>query len=260
MIQEGSNTAQYMSAMEAYGVVYSYLYDNLLRDRHLYKYEPYDIQYDNETVFYDLDISDKIEGLSIRFMIPERGETARGGFGTDPRGNRYITLFARNISAEMFEHLMDDNPTRLFETFKQVFIHEYVHYLDYLRAKNRNVFKKANYRDDKGKTVPSLYQNNPLEMNAIFNQYMSSLYDIAKTPWRLMSVDEKLDKLGRSPTEFVKVAIKTFDAGRPGYVEALTQANKRKLHKRIYDAYSVVQEMIKAAHKKDPRLKKVTLH
>lgn len=111
------------------------------------------------------------------------------------------------------------------KTAKTTFIHEYIHYLDWVRmGRKMNVFQQSG----RSSVGPVEYYNNSIEYNAYYQE-------------TLQKIDERL----REDPEMSRFFLQSFDSffsffvGRANthYLDNLNNKNRRKLMKRLYDYF-----------------------
>jgi hypothetical protein len=117
---------------------------------------------------------------------------------------------------------------------RSVFIHEYIHLLDYHRI-GPAVMKRLNLIGigDEG------YHNSPLELNAYIQQGLARVEDELK---RAGSKEAALAVMGKTPQEFHKRVLKHMNKS---FLKNLTDDNKKKLAKRVYQMYKDVSAATK---------------
>lgn len=125
----------------------------------------------------------------------------------------------------LLEH-NDYNPSKAID--KDSFIHEFIHYLDYTRIKNKNY--KTNLNPN---TKVEDYYNSPLELNAYYQEaasYIVKLFDDNESI--LIKFREKYSN------DFNKFRDWMFEnVFEKDFIRNLTPKSKEKIIKRIYNIY-----------------------
>lgn len=130
--------------------------------------------------------------------------------------NSYQVIGLNNIKHE--------NQKPYERIFKESFLHEFIHYLDYLRSRYKNVYNSENIKS---------YYNNPREFNAYYHEGGSFMSDFfKKNPQMIEKFKEKYPNFNL----FFDWAMKNiFDKD---FIKHINSVNKNKLKKRLYNLYS----------------------
>jgi len=115
---------------------------------------------------------------------------------------------------------------------RKYFVHEFVHYLDYSRTKNKEVWSRGS---SIASNAEEAYYNNPVEFNSYYQQgvsnYMESLSNILRR-------GDKRDILTFVPVTFDKFfKVMTIHFLNRNFVKNLNERNLRKLKKRLFNLY-----------------------
>ena len=130
------------------------------------------------------------------------------------------------------------------------FVHEVMHYFDYKRGYDRALYlqrlRNAGKSDQKrlADRGPAAYYNDPLELNAHFQQGLGSLF---------VSLASKLAQKAHfgeaDPADwldsfdaFLKRYIKTADQQKDQYLQYISEPNKRKMIRRLYKVYTLIRQ------------------
>ena len=149
---------------------------------------------------------------------------------------------AANKSVKAYNKWFVNNLADLLESsnYRSSFVHEFTHTLDFrrinpeylvARAKRKISEKEAGKVRDRDK-----YANDPLELNAYYQQAMSELYnDLLKTE----TTDEWNANVGETAQEFVDKLLTIYL--RPQVQKRLTPENKKRLMKRAATAWEYLK-------------------
>lgn len=141
----------------------------------------------------------------------------------------YNKWFAKNL-AELLES----------SNYRSSFVHEFTHTLDFrrinpkylvARAKQKLAEKEAGGVRDRDK-----YANDPLELNAYYQQAMSDFYN---TLLKAKTVEEWNGYVGETPQEFAENLVTTYL--RPQVQRRITLENKKRLMKRAATAWEYLK-------------------
>lgn len=204
-----------------------------------------------EDIGVSLDLSEflkdkSLENLELMFSVGSKSNkksSARGeraaGFRTYSSGRRQIEIVvdippeaARLVTKTNWPAVVAKQGAKIFERSKEFFVHEFIHYLDWLRIhpdKRRAVFGKD-------KTSPEKYFNDPLETNAYLQQGLSRVDNHLKG---MRNRAEAQNLIGKSPDEFYRIMLKVLNSGIGKY---MNDQNKKKLKKRLASMWSDTME------------------
>jgi hypothetical protein len=202
---------------------------------------------------YALDFSDvdsKYEKLHIlwfsshnRKSLGEFGEIASHLY---PESRAYqIKLFALGdnffVDDEGYEKELYDSLDQLqYVTHKQIFTHEFIHYLDRLRRKKQIPFEKL--KELNRKKTPSEYLSDPDEFNAWYQEKVSELDRL------ITKVGEKAPHLLTENwlttfKDFMQLVRTQFTTGPIKWdLDILDEKYQRKLKKRLYGLWQHYQQ------------------
>lgn len=141
---------------------------------------------------------------------------------------------AANKPAKSYNKWFAANLLSILETsnYRSSFVHEFTHTLDFrrinpeyliARAKRKQAEHEAGGVKDRDK-----YVNDPLELNAYYQQALSDFYE------QLVStntVEEWNGLVGNTPQEFAETILNTYL--RPQVIRRLTPENKKRFMKRL---------------------------
>jgi len=150
-----------------------------------------------------------------------------------------------------WKKFVEKNAKSMFKRFENgFFIHEFIHYVDFLRIHPDDIEKKSKafYKSKKGNKS---YYNDPLELNAYIQQGLGRLEHhlrslTGKHPEG--SSGQRVEKLkvraliGKSPNEFYTKVLSVLPEG---FAENLTDANKNKLKKRAAQMWTDTMKRFK---------------
>jgi hypothetical protein len=116
-------------------------------------------------------------------------------------------------------------------------VHEFIHAIDSFRVKDRKYLSDKGYDSDKlmsgDEEERRKYVNRPLEANALFQQYASSIESTLRDEG--IATPGEFDKaFGNNPSKFVKVALSVVPDGALDYMDDKT---KRAFMKRFTQLY-----------------------
>jgi len=123
-----------------------------------------------------------------------------------------------------------------FSSLKQEFVHEFIHYLDYKRIKEKSGVENVGSAKLLLSGGAKAYYNSPIEFNAFYQDGISS------TETTLINLKNSGTKVGQDKfyeiiknfNNFKNFAIKNFDRG---FIKYLDVNNTRKLNKRLYNVF-----------------------
>jgi hypothetical protein len=177
---------------------------------------------DNSILFEASNIDSAYDDLWISFInynsnsnqMPFGNNTLKGGYAFGTTG-RHKVIVIPNLKE-------DRDPTWIS---KDSFIHEFIHYLDYVRSKGK-------FKDFNQNTTVSDYYNSPSEYNAYYQEAANYLVNLLKDDAVLAKIKEK------HPTfnTFYKWMLDNVFSKR--FIANLNDKNKLKIEKRIYNIYS----------------------
>ena len=144
---------------------------------------------------------------------------------------------------------------------KQTFQHEFHHVLDLKRAKNKETIRGHIFKtdlDDSGQSISdddlSGYYNNPLELNAYFNNLAEPLLErmrfIQKHGYEAYQLYPEIDNNFRD--YFKNNVIEGGSWKYREYYRHLTDANKRKVIKRLSGLFELFQKIVEKYKSKEP--------
>lgn len=116
--------------------------------------------------------------------------------------------------------------------YRSSFVHEFTHTLDFRRINPKYLLdrakrKLARIKSDAKKDLGE-YTNDPLELNAYYQQALSDFYDkLLKTS----TVEEWNEFVGKTPQEFTENVLNNYL--RPQVQKRLTPENKKRFMKRL---------------------------
>jgi len=116
--------------------------------------------------------------------------------------------------------------TRLNKTY---FVHEFIHYLDYLRRKDDMGEQQSAKSVDKGNFKK--YYNNPAELNSYYQEAISQIDFLLKS--NKLNIKAK-EKVFSNFNTFRKFALTCFDGN---FLKYVTNTNKKKIEKRLFKYY-----------------------
>lgn len=196
-------------------------YEKMIVELNNGNYESFD---SNRIVFMASEINPQLRDLLVLFIdknsnstnTPFGNKSAKGNysFGTFP--NRKKVIVVPNLDDSM-------NPSN--GIFKDSFIHEFTHYLDFVRSKG----KFTNFND---KTTMSDYYNSPSEYNAYYQEAANYFVNLLKDERVLNTIRNKY------PTFDSFFHWMLENVFRKQFVANLNDKNKLKIEKRIYNIYS----------------------
>ena len=132
-----------------------------------------------------------------------------------------------DIPIERWEPSVKKLSAEMLERKKDEFIHEFIHFLDWIRIGDRapGVIRKTD------RSTPGGYYNSPLEQNAFIQQGLSAIesYLDGKDAKEIKSI------IGSSSTEFLQIVMKVLPKEFTTHMNADT---KRRLAKRVAQAYN----------------------
>lgn len=181
----------------------------------------------------DLDIHfvKKIEPGTTTTKKLDRRAQFKGGTKSDP--NRRIEIYVElpaaiinKLTPEKWKGLVALHGEKIMDRAKELFWHEFIHYMDHKRIHPEDPKKRSQVFKQKG-TDPKSYFNNPLELNAFIQQGLSRVEN------HLTSVGSRAEAekiIGKSADEFYKTMLKLLS---PGFAKNLNDQNKNKLKKRV---------------------------
>jgi len=116
--------------------------------------------------------------------------------------------------------------------YRSSFVHEFTHTLDYRRINPEYLIARAKRKQTEleagGVSDRDKYVNDPLELNAYYQQAISDFYDqLVNTK----TVDEWNSFVGDTPQQFAETIINTYL--RPQVIRRLTPENKKRFMKRL---------------------------
>lgn len=156
----------------------------------------------------------------IIVFSPKNGESLEGGYGT--AGSKHVIILYCLIGPSDPKYL----PTRFP---RNVFVHEYQHYLSAKRGFHRHVKPKAATEIVNNDDELTQHYNDPEEINSYYHEFTDGAWSMLSgymgatvAKHLVLDTDEELIKM-------VLGASKTQDI-----IERLTPRNKARLMKRIY--------------------------
>lgn len=205
--------------------------------------------------FVEFDMVELLEepefsGLLLSFVFDEEAVGKRNG-GFKPKPQPTIELnFDRQVPA--------DGPTlaKMLEMKRDVFMHEFIHYLDFKRMGPRgsDVVTKtsATAKHGTGDSDRQKYVSSPMEYNAFFQQGIGNIENYLNSlpPESRSRVAQKM--LGGSPNEFWKRITDSLK-GQPWFnslfVKHLDDKMLDKFKKRSAQAYLEIMRGLRSAEK-----------
>lgn len=177
---------------------------------------------DNSILFEASNIDSAYDDLWISFIdynsnsnqMPFGNNTLKGGYAFAST-SRHKVIIIPNLKE-------DKDPTWIS---KDSFIHEFIHYLDYVRSKGK--FKEFNQN-----TTISDYYNSPSEYNAYYQEAANYLVNLLKDEMVLNKIKEKYPTFDG----FYKFMLDNVFSKR--FIANLNDKNILKLKKRVYNIYS----------------------
>lgn len=143
---------------------------------------------------YGLNLGNVDSRLNDVFMVLKKYDgNFSGAFTILDSGTRILEF---NILNKYTRNLSDDLDSKTLKTnkFKEAFLHEFIHFLDWSRMKNIKEFNTAK------KVGSDAYYNNPIEYNAFYQEAAEKMRKFyTKRP----------DKLPENMTKFLDKAYKT---------------------------------------------------
>jgi len=161
--------------------------------------------------------------LIIMFVDANTSATSTPFGNTSTKGNYGFGTLNRNKYIIVPNLRKDKNPSKGIS--KDSFIHEFIHYLDYVRSKGK--FKKFNQN-----TTISDYYNSPSEYNAYYQEAANYLVNLLKDEMVLNKIKEKYPTFDG----FYKFMLDNVFNKR--FIANLNDKNILKLKKRVYNIYS----------------------
>lgn len=176
-----------------------------------------------------------LRGLVLSFLLHKDPEGGRASGYFHKRSGSHpnkIVLIPR-IPAQgftAFAKLARTDPKKVLGTpyHHKVFIHEFIHYLDFLRHKDPKKFGSSARRPEYS-SYGSVYHNDPHEMNAFFQQAAANVQRLAG------AFKGKWNKVWEDPKTFFQDAV--LPHLHPGHWEKLSARNKRRILKRSYQLW-----------------------
>ena len=161
--------------------------------------------------------------LIIMFVDANTPATSTPFGDTSAKGNYGFGTLNRNKYIIVPNLRKDKNPSKGIS--KDSFIHEFIHYLDYVRSKGK--FKEFNQN-----TTISDYYNSPSEYNAYYQEAANYLVNLLKDEMVLNKIKEKYPTFDG----FYKFMLDNVFSKR--FIANLNDKNILKLKKRVYNIYS----------------------
>lgn len=142
-----------------------------------------------------------------------------------------LTGFDDGTFAMKLPTLKNGNNDPLLGIDKSEFIHEFIHYLDYKRTNNKSFKERRTYSDD---------YNLPDEFNAYYQQTAGAL--VTKLTTNKEFLETVRENLPSYPEFYDWVISKLF---HQGFIKNISDVNKIKLKKRLYNIYREIVEVKK---------------
>jgi len=183
----------------------------------------YTIQNDGNIIFKGLDVNSEYYDLFVLFTDKESNKT-KPTFGDNTFKAGYAFGSYKHYKVIVINNLDDDkNPSK--RIYKDSFIHEFIHYLDYKRSKG---YKP---KFDKNTTLADYY-NSATEFNAYYQEASNYIVKMLDDPEKL----KIFTKNHKNFNDFYNFMIN--DVFDKDYIKYLNDKNKIKLKKRVYNIYS----------------------
>jgi len=186
---------------------------------------------DPELTDLDIHFVKKVENVEAGKKNLDRRAQFKGGTVSSP--NKRIEIYVElppdvvsKLTPEKWKGLVASHGEKIMDRAKELFWHEFIHYMDYNRIHPQDPKRRSQVFKKKGDDKKS-YFNNPLELNAFIQQGLSRVEN------HLTSVGsraEVMKVIGKSADEFYKTMLKLLS---PGFAKNLTDQNKNKLKKRV---------------------------
>lgn len=139
-----------------------------------------------------------------------------------------LTGFDDGTFAMKLPTLKNGNSDPLVGLNKRDFIHEFIHYLDYKRTNNKSFKERKTYSDD---------YNLPDEFNAYYQQSAGEL--VTKLTTNKEFLENVRENFSTYPEFYDWVTSNLF---HKGFIKNISDINKIKLKKRLYNIYREIVE------------------
>jgi hypothetical protein len=139
--------------------------------------------------------------------------------------NSYNAWFVKNL-ADILEK----------SNYRSSFVHEFTHTLDFRRINPQYLIDRAKRKEVSDIRDRDKYANDPLELNAYYQQAISDFYDqLLKTK----TVEEWNAQVGETPQRFAENIVTLYL--RPQVKKRLSPENKKRLMKRAATAWEYLK-------------------
>lgn len=153
------------------------------------------------------------------------------GLGKASVNGRISDIMLLNVLKNEYD--LTDIDSRINSGYRKTFIHEFIHYLDNMRRKDKG-FHKTNPRESGLKD----YYNSPEEFNAYYQETADDVYNFFSRLHKKVS-NPNIEKLINEKLSSFKNFYTMFKLhSYPGFIENLNSTYKRKLDKRVYNFYT----------------------
>lgn len=169
-----------------------------------------------------------------------KGSGKRGSF-TGSRIILYVDVPSEafeKITPEIWKKIVVKNASSVLERSREIFWHEFIHYLDSERidpSSRQDVISKAADAGSGTKKDPVKYFNNPIEFNAFLQAGLTRVEDHLT---KVGSWDEAQKLMGGSADEFYKIVMKVIP---PQMRKFMNDKYRNKAKKRIAQMWVTVK-------------------
>lgn len=153
----------------------------------------------------------------------------------------WLNRIGEKVAILLFNNLISSYSLQYASTriSKEVFIHEFIHYLDAGRGNELGRETKHVSPEDVAFNWEK-YFNNPSEMNAYYQENIDTLNNIVNNLVEANHINS-ITKMKAGFESFFKFAIRFFNQG---WWQMLTPENKKRVQKRLYHFYETKKDVL----------------
>lgn len=184
-----------------------------------------------------------LDSMYVFLSAVERGNRSGAAYAPDTENDPavltvYIKIKSNKpVTEEAWKWYCKEHAAKKIAVAFEDVVHEFIHAMDSFRIKDRGYLAQRGYDSEKlmagDKEERKKYVNRPLEANALFQQYASSIESTLRDEG-IAAPGVFEEEFGNTPTKFVKVALSVIPDGALDYMDEKT---KRAFTKRFTQMY-----------------------